>query len=573
LDLYDRISDLGKRRGIIYPSFEIYGGLSGFYDYGPVGTLLKRNIENKWRDMFVRREEMVEIETATVMPHQVWEASGHLSHFTDALTTCTSCRKTYRSDFLLNESGVRVTEGASLKELDRLIEANGVACPDCGGKLGPSEPFNLMFRVTVGPFAEGIPAYCRPEAAQGQILDFKRVYASERERLPLGIAQIGRAVRNEIAPRKGPIRLREFTIIDYEIFIDPENPAYPRLNLLEKQRMRVLTAAEQQAGTNVVQEVLPREAIERKLTQNEVSAYFLALSVRFMEEIGVPPEKQRLRELLPDERAHYSRQTYDHEVWLERWGWTEVAGHAYRTDFDLHRHMIASGVDHRVHKTFDHPREIETVTVAPNEEAIAKTFGEEASTVLDMIRKADPAALKREIEEKDSFELPGKHPLRLTTEHLRFQTRTEKAKGRSFLPHVVEPSFGVDRIVYSVLEYAYMEREGRLVLRLPGEIAPVKVAVFPLVDRDDLPRLATEVHERLVDAGLQATYDESGSIGRRYARVDEIGVPLAITVDYTTPKDRTVTVRDRDTWKQQRVGIDDLEKTIKDLLGSPIGHA
>lgn len=566
MDLYDRISDLAKRRGIIYPSFEIYGGLSGFFDYGPVGTLLKRNIENKWREMFVRREGMVEIETTIVMPFQVWEASGHLSHFTDALTTCTSCKKTYRADFLLSEAGVQVTEGAALKELDRLIAANGVACPDCGGKLGPSEPFNLMFTVTVGPFGEGVPAHCRPEAAQGQIVDFKRVYAAERERLPLGIAQIGRAARNEIAPRKGPIRLREFTIIDYEIFFDPDDSAYPRLRLLEKQMMRIITASEQEAGTNRIQEVYPREALERKLVENEVSAYFLALSVKFMEEIGVPAEKQRLRELLPDERAHYSKQTYDHEVWLERWGWTEVAGHAYRTDFDLHRHMIASGVDQRVYKPFSQPSQAEVVTLMPNQEAIARDFGDLADAIQDMIRKADPTALKREIEGKGSFELPGKHPTKLTSEHVQFQTRVETANGRSFIPHVIEPAFGVDRILYAALEYAYTEKEGRLVLRLPNDIAPVKVAVFPLVDRDDLPRWARELHERLVEAGFQTTFDESGSIGRRYARVDEIGVPLVLTVDYNTPKDRTVTVRDRDTWKQQRITIDDLENTIRNLL-------
>lgn len=580
MDLYDRIVELGKRRGIFFPSFEIYGGLSGFFDYGPIGSLLKRNLVDKWRKMFVLKEGMVEIESVIITPERVFEGSGHIAHFTDMTTKCFSCGRTYRTELLLRDCGVEVKEGMKGEELDRLVEEKGVKCPECSGKLSRSEPFNLMFKVAIGPYERGVTGYGRPEAAQAQFVDFKRVYLAERERLPLGIAQVGRCLRNEIAPRKGPIRLREFTIIDYEIFVDPEDTTYPRIKGVKDKRLRILTADEQLRETDRTLEVTVGEALKKGLIGNEVQAYFSALAVKYLEELGIPSDKQRLREQLPMERAHYSRQTFDQEVWLERWGWTEVSGHANRSDFDLSRHMIYSGFDMRVFKPFDKPKVVRRLTMEPRRKLIEEDFDEDASRILDLLSRSDPALVKKWLDEKGFYELPGPRPVRLEARHVKFGEVEEVANGRYFIPHVIEPSFGVDRIFYSVLEYAYSEKNGRVVLRLPRDVAPIKVSVFPLMKKNGLQDVAEKIYGLMIDEGVVANYDDTGSIGRRYARADEIGVPVCVTVDYETLEDDTVTLRDRDSWRQVRVGIDGLPGLLRrffmglvqfDDLGAPFG--
>ena len=563
MDLYDRIVELGKRRGILFPSFEIYGGLSGFFDYGQIGSLLKRNLEDKWRKMFVLNEGMVEIESAIITHERVFEASGHIAHFTDITNKCLSCGRAYRTELLLTDCGVEIKEGASAEELDSLVEKKGLKCPECSGKLSQSEPFNLMFKVAIGPYERGVTGYGRPEAAQAQFVDFKRVYLAERERLPLGIAQVGRCLRNEIAPRKGPIRLREFTIIDYEVFVDPEDMTYPRIKEVEDKRFRILTADEQLRGTNKIDEVTVGDALKKGLIGNEVQAYFLALAVKYLEELGIPPDKQRLREQLPTERAHYSKQTFDQEVWLERWGWTEVSGHANRSDFDLSRHMIYSGFDMRVFKPFDKPMAVKRLTMQPKKKLIEEEFSENASMILDLLSRSDPDLVKRWLDEKGFYEVPGPNPARIEARHVEFGEVEEAAKGRYFVPHVIEPSFGVDRIFYAALEYAYSEKNGRVLLRLPKDIAPLKVSVFPLMKKDGLQEVAEKIYRLMIKEGFVADYDDSGSIGRRYARADEVGVPVCITVDYQTLEDDTVTLRDRDTWRQVRVGVDGLPGLLR----------
>ncbi len=567
MDLYDKISDLGKRRGIIFPSFEIYGGVSGFFDYGPVGAPLKHNVEDKWRNVFVHREGMVEIESPTVMPEQVFKASGHLAHFTDIMTRCLRCSRAYRVDNLLTECGVECPDGLNAEELDKLVEENSVICPECGGELTKSEPFNLMFQVKIGSYGSILTGYGRPEAAQGQFINFKRIYASERERFPLGIAQIGRCVRNEIAPRKGPIRLREFTIIDYEVFIDPEDMSYPRIKLVEDYKLRILPVEAQRAKSNETMELTVREVLNRGIVKNEVLCYFMALAVKFLDDLGIPPDKQRLREVLPEERAHYSLQTFDQEVWLERWGWTEIYGHAYRTDYDLRNHMAHSGIDLRVYKTFDKPRPVMKFMVKPRIEQLEFDFGKErASEIADLLTRSDASIIDRELREKGFYELTGQYPRRLNVNHVEILREEVEEAGRYFIPHVVEPSLGIDRTIYAMLEYAYHEQGKRVILKIPRDIAAVKAAVFPLVSKDGLPEAAKKIYEMLLDEDFIVDYDSSGSIGRRYARADEIGIPVCITVDHQTLQDGTVTLRDLYTWRQVRTKVDSLPNLLRDYL-------
>ena len=574
-DKYELVSELARRRGFFWPALEIYGGVSGFICYGPLGVIMKERIIKKFRDIFIRPLRALEIDSPVIMPEKVFEASGHLEHFKEPMVECLKCGRKFRADHLLEEAGVLDAEKLGLEEIMAEMEARAVRCPECGGELGKPSYFTTMFSTTIGPYSDAV-GYGRPEAAQGIFVEFKRLYEQARKKLPFGVVQIGRALRNEISPRQGPIRLREFTIIDYEFFFDPEDPSCPRLPEVEDEVLRLLPREVRLKGSEEPVEVTVREALDKGYIMMEWMAYFMVLAKRFLEELGVPGEKQRFIEKLEWERAHYSIQGYDQEVWTDRWGWVEVSGHNYRTDYDLGRHMKWSGVDLTAFKEFKEPKKVVELVVKPDVEAIKEDFGEKAPEVLKALSEADKAELARSIEEEGSVKIG---PYELSKRHLVI-SRVEKAvKGKHFVPHVIEPSFGLDRLVYVTLEYAYTVKDGRVVLRLPRDVAPVQVAVLPLLSRDGLPEKAREVYELLLSEGFDVEYDESGSIGRRYARCDEIGIPIAITIDHRTLEDDTVTLRDRDTWRQVRTPIKELppllhaffrKKIEFDQLGEPL---
>lgn len=492
-DKYERIMDICKRRGILWPSYEIYGGLSGFVDLGPIGVLMMNRLKEEWRDLFVRRQGNVEIATPVLAPSIVFKASGHLSHFKDPMVECLKCHRRFRADQLLAQASGGSVEGLSLKELESRLSKFKVRCPDCGGELSKPRYFLTMFKTTIGPYKSSI-GYARPEAAQGMFVDFKRVFESSRERLPIGVAQIGKALRNEISPRQGPIRLREFTIMEFEFFYDPEEDSCDRLPEVSDHKLRIVPGSERLSGNEEPIEVTVKESLEEKYVYSEWLAYFMALSTGFLERLGIPRDRQKFHEKLPYERAHYSKQTFDQEVLLDRWGWTEVAGFAHRSDYDLKGHMKYSKVDLTIYR-------------------------------------------------------PNPPP------------------GRRIIPHVVEPSFGAERLLYAVLEYALTMKGDRVILSLPKAVAPYHVAVFPLLTREPLVLKAREIHTILLRGRFDVYYDEKGSIGRRYARADEIGIPLALTVDHQTLEDETVTLRDRDTWDQLRVPINGLTETLLKYYG------
>ncbi len=486
-DKYEIISELAKRRGYFWPSFEIYGGVGGFLTFGPLGSLLKKRLEDKFRDFYIRPLGILEIETSVIMPGKVLEASGHVENFKEPTVECTKCKRKFRADHLLQEFGEMTdteTEKLTLQSVMIEIKNRNIKCPECGGIFDKAEQFMTMFTTTIGPYSDSI-GYGRPEAAQGIFVEFKRIFESARNRLPLGVVQIGHALRNEISPRQGPVRLREFTIIDLEFFLDPEDKKCPVLDEVKDETLRMIIAENKLKDITEPIIITVKEALEKCIIEEEWQAYFMALAKKFLIELGVPEDQQRFIEKLEWERAHYSLQGFDQEVYTERWGWVEVSGHNYRTDYDLSRHIKASGVDLTAFK-----------------------------------------------ESEDG--------------------------GRRFIPHVIEPSFGLDRLAYVALEYAYTKRNKRTLLSLPRDIAPIQLSIFPLVSKDGLPEKAKEVYQLLIKEGFALEWDESGSIGRRYARADEAGNVLAITIDYQTLEDETITIRDRDSWKQVRSQIDNL---------------
>jgi glycyl-tRNA synthetase len=439
----DEVVALCKRRGLIFPASEIYGGIANTYDYGHYGVLLKRNVTDAWwRAMIQERDDVVALDSAIIQHPRTWEASGHLAGFSDPLVQCLGkCKRRFRLDHLEEEAEAR-GEGPA-----------AVRCPVCGGELSEPRPFNLMFQTTIGPVhEEGSTVYLRPETAQGIFLDFKTTLQYARKKPPFGIAQVGKSFRNEITPSNFVFRTLEFEQMEMEFFVPPDE-------------------ADQWY----------------EYWRNERLGWYTRL--------GVSRDRLRLRDHTVEELSHYSSATADVE-YLYPIGWKELEGVANRGDFDLRQHAEHSGA-----------------------------------------------------------KLEWKDP----------QT------GRGYIPHVIEPAAGVGRTVLALLCEAYdtdeIGGEKRTVLRLHPSVAPIKVAVLPLLRKDGHPEQARAIYEDL-RRRMSVEYDEGGNIGKRYRRQDEIGTPYAVTVDHQTFEDGTVTLRDRDTLVQERVPVGalaaELERRVTD---------
>ncbi|MHB8605389.1 MAG: glycine--tRNA ligase [Thermoplasmatota archaeon] len=650
-DVHDKLMALLKRRGFLAPSYELYGGVAGFYDYGPLGATLKQNVQNLWRSFYVLGEGMSEIECPNISPEQVFRASGHLEKFADTVVECPECHAGHRGDHLVKEQWRRMLNATNAfvasaannephsfltrfhaqlsPKVDELIAAadrdaspeniralldgshpifhkmgeerelvrfhhdseqlkltvvadwhgirtnryNGdrtkrlreydpgpVSCPTCFKPFDIARTdisaFNLMFKTKVGP-GSGRAGYLRPETAQGMFMDFDWLYRHHRERLPFGVVQLGRAYRNEISPRQAVLRLREFNQMEAEVFFDPEDKNWPRYATLKDRELNLLAAGESE----------PRrwrmsDAVEKKIIANGALGYFLALTDKFLAAAGLPHEIVRFRQHEPTEKAHYSTDTWDAEFLSPRFGWVEIVGIADRTDYDLKAHERVSGVELKAFRRYDAPREVETHKVIPDPAKLGPAFKGKAGAILDAMKKMHPSDVEhldllRVVIDGETFEVPRAM--------FRVERATERSDGESFTPHVVEPSYGVDRIVYAILEASYTEKEWAT-LALPAEVSPVKVGVFPLFAKDGLDDAAREIDATLRAAGILTQYDDSGSIGKRYARQDEIGTPLCLTVDYDTNATHTVTLRGRDSGAQVRVHRDALVESIRRVL-------
>lgn len=451
LQLLDKVISLAKRRGFVYPGSEIYGGLANTYDFGPRGAELKRNIQNYWWKEFVhKRPENYGIDTSVLMSPKVWEASGHTASFTNVMIDCTNCQYRTRADHLIedNVKDIGNVEGKTLDELDKIIADNKIKCPKCG-KIAwtKSRNFNQLFETQVGIITSGKnTVYLRGELAQGMFTDFKQILDSIHPKLPFGLAQSGKAFRNEITMGKFTFRTLEFDLAEFEYFVNPKD-------------------------------------WEKTFEYWKGEMYNFALS------LGLDKEKLRWRSHSKEELSHYSSRTEDLEYEFP-WGFKEMFGLAYRTDFDLKNHMEKSGVD---------------------------------------LRYTDPYTQEK------------------------------------FIPHVIEPTFGLSRVMTIIMMNSYWEdtEKNRVVLKLPKKLSPVKVAVFPLLgNKEELVKKAKEVY-MLLSENLVVEWDDRGNIGKRYYAQDEIGTPYCITVDFQTLEDNTVTVRDRDTATQTRVKLDNIFESLQ----------
>ena len=568
--------ELAKRRGFFFPASGAYGGVAGFYTYGPQGAAVKRNLESAWRDRFVTREGHMEIDAPDIMPEDVFEASGHLDGFDDMIVECAECGESHRADHLIeDETDIEEAESLPVEEVAELLADHNVTCPSCDAPLAGQEveEFNLMFETTIGP-GSSKPGYLRPETAQGIFVEFPRLAEYARNQLPFGVAQIGKAYRNEISPRRSLIRVREFTQAELEHFVDPEADD-PPLERVADVELTLYPGEEQTANNGDHVTATVAEAVEEDIVGSEWVAYYLGLGKRWYERVGVDMDRFRYRQHLSGERAHYAADCWDAEAEIDG-NWIEVTGYAYRGDYDLSKHGEYSDDEFTVFKQYDEPRTVERATVDPDMSYLGPEFGSAAGDVADALEQLagrDRSAFKDSADgssdETVTVEVDGETYV-VPVEKTGFQVREVTEAGEHITPHVVEPSFGIGRLVYTVLDHALrrddVDGEPRTYLELPAELAPTTVGVFPLMDRDGMGERAREVAANLRAAGHAVEYDDSGNIGRRYRRQDEVGTPFCLTIDYESLEDDTVTLRNRDTTEQVRLRIDDVAGELDSLL-------
>jgi len=545
-DVYDKLMMLAKRRGFIYPSFEIYGGAAGFYDYGPLGSRLKQNIENLWRSFYLLKDKCIEIHTPTITLREVLKASGHVDEFTDLTVDCKKCKQSYKVEDII-EDGISV-EGA--------IKKDQIKCPTCGKKLSNAHPVNLMFSTTIG-IGEGREAFLRPETAQGIFTNFHLLYRHAREKLPFGVIQVGKGYRNEVSPRQGIIRLREFSMAEAEIFFDPEDKTHSSFNGVKNKEITLFDNKKEM-------KLSLEKAVKNKVINNQALAYYMYLTHQFLMDAGVDPKKFRFRKHASNELAHYATECWDVELHSKRFGWIECVGIADRSAYDIGAHIDASGIDMYALRKYNKPKIVEVKKIVPKMDVLGPLFKGKAGKIKELLESIDAKDTK-----KVSVVLDGE-TIKIPSKCYDVVQNKEKVVGEKFIPHIIEPSYGIDRILYCVLEHNYSETKKKgeeyHLLKLKPRVAPIKVGVFPLISDDKLIHIAQEIDQNLRDAGIAIFYDEGGTIGRRYARMDEVGTPFCITVDHDTLKDNTVTVRDRDTTKQVRIKKKEIVNHIKEKL-------
>jgi glycyl-tRNA synthetase len=462
---------------------------------------------------------------------------------------------------------IEEAESFSHEKIEELIKEHNLECPECGEDLSnvAVEDFNLMFETSIGP-GGGQAGYLRPETAQGIFVEFPRLKEYARNQLPFGITQIGKAYRNEISPRKGLVRVRELTQAELEHFIDPEEDE-PQIEDVEDVELKLYSREKQNAEDGEPQFMTVREAVEDDVVESEWIAYYLGIAKQWYEEIGVDMERFRFRQHQNDELSHYASDCWDAESQVDG-DWIEITGFAYRGCYDLKKHDQYSREDYTIFKEYDEPKTVEKNTVSPDMGFLGPEFGDKAGKIaekLEELAEEEPEAFEAD---KVFVEIDGEE-YSIPSEKCNFSVEEVTENGEHILPHVVEPSFGIDRMVYTVLAHSYdedeIDGEDRTVMRFEEKVAPTEVAVFPLMDKEGLGEKAREVADKLREEGFSVKYDDTGNIGKRYRRQDEVGTPICVTIDYETLEEdpETVTVRDRDSTEQERVKVDELADALR----------
>lgn len=619
----EQLEQVLKRRFFYAPAFEIYGGVSGLYDYGPPGCAFQANVVDTWRKHFILEEDMLEVDCTMLTPHEVLKTSGHVDKFADWMCRDLKTGEIFRADHLVEEvlearlkgdkaaRGEKIVEeeesddkkkrkkkvkeiknvrlddatvqeyesvlnqidGYSGPQLGELIAKYAITNPATNGPLEPPVEFNLMFETAIGPSGQ-LKGYLRPETAQGQFLNFSKLLECNNERMPFASASIGKSFRNEISPRAGLLRVREFLMAEIEHFVDPENKSHPRFAEVKDVTLRFLPKDVQEAGSNELVEKTVGEAVASGMVDNETLGYFIARIYRFLVKIGVDANRLRFRQHMSNEMAHYASDCWDAEL-QSSYGWVECVGCADRSAYDLSVHAARTNEKLVVRQALPEPVTVEKYEVDVNKKKFGPKFRKDAGAVqkfLDERTQCELEDLAKELADTNKvvLQVPGvEGAVEIGDDLLKIAKVTRVEHVREFTPNVIEPSFGIGRILYSIFEHQFWSRpedKDRSVLSLPPLVAPTKVLVVPLSNHADLQPLVQKITAALRKEQVPFKVDDSSaSIGKRYARNDELGTPFGITIDFDTVKDDSVTLRERDSTKQVRGNLLDIIKAVKEI--------
>lgn len=612
-----------KRRFFYGPAFDIYGGVSGLYDYGPPGCSLQANIVDAWRKHFVLEEDMQEVDTTMLTPYEVLKTSGHVDKFSDYMCRDMATGEIFRADHLVEEvlesrlkgnleargeaaapveeddqkkkrkkkvkeiKAVKLDDetvvefetilakidGFSGDELGEIIEKYKITNPSTGGPLAPPVAFNLMFETAIGPSGQ-LKGYLRPETAQGQFLNFSKLLECNNLKMPFASASIGKSFRNEISPRAGLLRVREFLMAEIEHFVDPSNKKHKRFKSVENIKLRFLSKDVQSAGKTDIAEVTIGEAVSSGMVDNETLGYFLGRIYLFLIKIGVDPERLRFRQHMANEMAHYAADCWDAELQCS-YGWIECVGCADRSAYDLTVHAARTKEKLVVRETLDEPIVVEAFEVDLEKKKFGPKFRKDAPKIETYLTTRNQCELETMAaalakDGKVLCKVDGvEGEVEVDTSLINIEKRTRKEHVREYTPNVIEPSFGIGRILYCVLEHNFWTRPedaARGVLSFPPLVAPSKVLVVPLSNNEQFEPITAEIIAELRALGIPSKADDSSvSIGKRYARNDEMGTPFGVTIDFQTVKDGSITLRERDSTKQVRGSRSDVISAIQKM--------
>ncbi|KAJ1963565.1 Glycine--tRNA ligase 1, mitochondrial [Dipsacomyces acuminosporus] len=630
------LESLLLKRFFYAPSFSIYGGVAGLYDFGPTGTALQQNLISLWRQHFIIEEDMLEVDCSIMTPAEVLKTSGHVEKFADWMCKDTKNGEIFRADHLVEavlearlegDALARKNAGEAVESADtapkagddkkakknkkkggpvvatkladdvaeeyksilaqidnfdgqglaELIAKYDIRNPTTGNEVTPPVEFNLMFESSIGPTGQ-LKGYLRPETAQGQFLNFSRLLDFNNQKMPFASAMVGRSFRNEISPRSGLLRVREFTMAEIEHFVDPLNKHHPRFEDVANIKVRLLPGAVQLDGKTEPVETTIGEAVANGTIDNKTLGYFLGRIYLYLMAIGIKHDLLRFRQHLQNEMAHYACDCWDAEI-KTSYGWIECVGCADRSAYDLTVHAKRTKEKLCVRENLPEPRVYDKFVCEPNKKVFGPKLKKAAKPVQDYLESLSDNELTSlnntlATNGKSTITLTGTTAdgdYEITADMVAIEKKTFTEHVREYTPNVIEPSFGIGRILYSLIEHSFNVRaddEQRAVLSFKPAVAPFKCLVLPLSNHPSFEKPLHDVARRLRTNGVPARIDDaaSASIGRRYARNDELGTPFAITVDFQTADDSSVTLRERDTTKQIRGKVDEIVALVKDLV-------
>ncbi|CAG04248.1 unnamed protein product, partial [Tetraodon nigroviridis] len=604
-DIVDRakMEDTLKRRFFYDQAFAIYGGVSGLYDFGPMGCALKNNILQVWRQHFIQEEQILEIDCTMLTPEPVLKTSGHVDKFADYMVKDVKNGECFRADHLLKahlqklmsdkkctaekkaemEEVITQMDNYTQEELSDLFVKYTVKSPTTGNDLTPPISFNLMFQTSIGP-GGNMPGYLRPETAQGIFLNFKRLLEFNQGKLPFAAAQIGNSFRNEISPRSGLIRVREFTMAEIEHFVDPNDKVHQKFANVADLEILLYSSKAQTSGQSAAVMRLG-DAVEQGVINNSVLGYFIGRIYLYLIKVGVAKDKLRFRQHMDNEMAHYACDCWDAET-KTSYGWIEIVGCADRSCYDLACHARVTKVPLVAEKLLKEPISLILVNVVqfePNKGAMGKAYKKDAKIAMDFLSMCDECYItdqEKLLSETGEFtiETEGK-TFKLTKDMVCVKRFQKTLHVEEVVPNVIEPSFGIGRIMYTIFEHTFHVREGdeqRTFFSFPATVAPYKCSVLPLSPNQEFVPFVRSLSEELTRNGVSHKVDDSsGSIGRRYARTDEIGVAFGITIDFDTVNKtpHTATLRDRDSMRQIRAEVSELPGIVRDLANGTLSWA